>query len=167
MVRVVALPAEVELAVRAQIDARDLPLAVGVLGMALAAELPGRGLTGPERPRRLPVLGRSLVASLAAQRRVVRDRLGPGDLLVAGGAGLGDLGRPRIVGIVALDAGFQWVVEALEDLREAGRPRGQVLVACKAGPPSLSRDERLLGFEIVGVFVGGAVADLAGQLAVV
>ncbi len=85
---------------------------------------------------------------------------------MAGGASLGDLGRRRVVRIVTVDARVERIVKTLDDLREAGRPRRQILMTVEAHLASLSRNDDGCLF-VLGMGGRGTVADFAGQLAMV
>ena len=71
------------------------------------------------------------------------------------------------MGVVTAHARLEGVVQPLDDLWEAGRPRRQVVVAVETGLAALARNQRGLRLRVVGVLVGGAVADLTGQTTVV
>jgi hypothetical protein len=83
MMGIVTLPAQIALAVSAQIDAWYLSRTVGLLRMALAAKRPLRRLLGKVRARFFSMLDPGVVAGLAFERHVMGNRLGPGDLSVA------------------------------------------------------------------------------------
>ncbi len=65
--------------------------------------------------------------------------------------------------VVAGHAGLERVVQALDNLREAGRSRGQIAVTVEAGGPARARDHRPLGLKILGVGCRRAMTHLAGE----
>src|SRR3990172_3803119 len=159
--RVVALPAQIWTAVGGNIDLRRI-LLWGVLGVARAAEFPPLGYGGGGAPwLRLVPVGHG-VAGRAAEEGVAGDGLGPLDLRVAGLACLGRLPGHRVVGVVALDAGLEWIVGREVDLWEAGGSGGIVDVAHRAGLP-VPRGGRLPAHGVLGVLGRRAMAPLAGE----
>ena len=112
------------------------------------------------------MLGLDLVAGLTIKRDMMRDRFCSRNLGVAGSACLWDLGWRRIVRIVTTDARLERIVQAFDDLREAGWSRGQVFVTGETGRSPLSRNQRRLGLIVLAVNGRRSMAMAAGQVVV-
>lgn len=113
------------------------------------------------------MLGLDLVAGLTIKRHMMRDRFCSRNLGVAGSTCLRDFGWRRIVRIVTTDAGLERIVQAFDDLREAGWSRGQVFVTGETGRSPLSRNQRRLGLIVLAVNGRRSMAHLTRQAAVV
>jgi hypothetical protein len=164
---IVALPAEVSLAVSTEIDTWYLGGAVGVSRVTLAAELPCRRLSGNKGSWILSMRCHDLVAGLAGERAVVGDGFGSGDLRVAARAGFWNLRGRRVVRVVAAYTRFEGTVETLDDLREAGGPGRQIGMTVQTSLTPLSRDDWCLSFVVVGVLGGRTMAHFTRECAVV
>lgn len=164
--RIMAIPAKIPFAVRGQINAGNVARAVRPLSMALAAEVARSRFLRQSAAWIHPMLWRRLVANRTGQRGVRRNGLLDGDLPVAGAAVLGHVRSGRIVRIVARHAGLAGIVHHGLDLRKARRARRIVAVAERALRPVSRRAGNLLVGR-GGMFGRGAVADFAGQPAMI
>jgi hypothetical protein len=86
---------------------------------------------------------------------------------MAGSTCLRNLGWRRIVRIVTIDARLERIVQAFDDLREAGWSRGQIFVTGEAGRSPLSRNQRRLGLIVLAVNGRRSMAHLTRQGAMV
>jgi hypothetical protein len=164
---VVALPAEITLAVGAHLHSWYLGRHFSFTGMTLATEFPRRRLLRQKGPRGGSMLLDDLVACLAVKRNVMGHRLGPGDLGVTRSTRSRGFGGCGVVGIVTIDARLERVVKALDDLGKSCWPSGLVLVAIETRFTALSRYQRYLSLVVFGVCRGRSVADLARQSAMI
>ena len=115
---VVALPANVVLAVTGHVDFLDVSVAGSLRVMAFAAELPIGGTGGDVAPGVHVVLFGGVVATCTWHVHVFRERLCPRNRRVAGLASLGGVRTRGIVRFVARYTRFPRVVRGRYDLRK-------------------------------------------------
>jgi hypothetical protein len=163
---VMALPANILLAVTGHVDFLDV-LLVGILFvMASSAEFPIGGTGGNITPRVHIVLFWGVVATGALHVHMFRKCLCPCDVRMAGLAFFGGFRGCGIVRVVARYARLPWIVRGRYDLWKTRRPRGQVLVAERT-VASVTGGLQLAQLRVIRMFCCGAVTDFTAQVLVI
>ncbi len=134
-----ALPAEIAPAVRFDLNARDFLWAAGVPGMTAAAEIAIARLVRAHGARRDLVPYCGTVALGTREQGMPGDGLRPRDFAVTGTAFLRNVGRFRLVRIVAGDAGLQRIMGYGVDLWKARGTAWVIAVTKRAVAPFARR----------------------------
>lgn len=156
------MPTGVTLAVRRQIDARNLLRTLCFGGVTSPAETAIARLGGTAEARRNLVLLAGFMTPRAGQQGVVRNGLCARDLAMTGAAFSGDVRRLRRVRVVAGDAGLDGIVGDGIDLGKPRRPRRIVPMAQRT-VAALPRCRRLVFCRRFHVRRPRPVAGLTGN----
>ena len=134
--------------------------------MALSAEFPLIRLGGHYRSGRGLVFSRHRVANGTGNHRMIRSSLGPFNLRMTGGAGVGRRGQFRVMRVMTGYTRFPRVMRIRINLWESGRPGGIVFMAVGTVVALIRR--RGLHFRgIIDMFLRGAMTGFAGQIPMV